>query len=599
MFRPQPELVRWLPLAAWQDIAMLALLSWTSWIVIPMLTRARVRRAAYVVAWAVALFAAAYAALNAELYSFFQGSLTYQLLVLSNHLDYIRDSLVYFAQTGEHVHGIMLAPIAALAIAIAIYWAAPDWLRRAARGFHSRAGLVCLVLYLMAGVVWGAESRAYQSAFLNPEWAFVKSLFYHNEGAFLAGNFPRDYLDDFMPAPVARASIPVIDPAAPRPRNVVMLIGESLGARYLGLYGAPYDNTPEMQKLAEHGAVFERTYVSCPYSDNAMAALFTSVYPAHYWQAVLTRAPELSIPGIGTVLQSKGYRVAMIHSGNLAFKEQYYLRSHGFPEVHDKSDLPGFAPGHAPLIWKYDLISRDSKLMPAAMTWIGTDRTKPFFLVLWTDDTHAPYTPPAPKSYGVSDEDLNRYIGAAAETDSMVGVLERELAQRGLLDDTLVVVTGDHGEQFGQHGHPGHGFSLYDEEVRVPLVIANPRLFPKGEKIDRIARQIDIAPTIVATLGFDAPVEWQGQNLFSAGPERRAYLFADYHFGVVEGNYKYIYDANSAHSEIYDLSRDPLELHNLSGDPEVSKSAKEAYMRLAAWSAFQNKYLDKFDLHHH
>jgi lipoteichoic acid synthase len=314
---------------------------------------------------------------------------------------------------------------------------------------------------------------------------------------------------------------------------------------------------------------------------------------------VLTRAPELAIPGIGTVLQSKGYRVAMIHSGNLAFKEQYYLRTHGFPEVHDKSDLPGFAPGHAPLVWKYDLISRDSKLMPAAMNWIGTDRSKPFLLVLWTDDTHSPYTPPKPKSFGVADEYLNRYLGAAEETDSMVGVLESELAARGLLDDTLVVVTGDHGEQFGQHGHAGHGFSLYEEEVRIPLIIANPRMFPHGEKIERIARQIDIAPTIVETLGFDPPKEWQGQDLFAAGPERRAYLFADFHFGVVDGNYKYIYDANSGYSEIYDLSRDPLELYNLSGDPAVSQQAREAYLRMAAWSAFQNKYLDKFDLNRH
>jgi arylsulfatase A-like enzyme len=132
--------------------------------------------------------------------------------------------------------------------------------------------------------------------------------------------------------------------------------------------------------------------------------------------------------------------------------------------------------------------------------------------------------------------------------------------------------------------------------VRIPLIIANPRLFPHEEKIDRIARQIDIAPTILAMLGFDEPADWQGQDLFEGGPERRAYLFADYHYGLVDGNYKYIYDVTSAYSEIYDLSRDPLELNNLSGDPAVAAPAKVAYMRMAAWSAFQNKYLDKFDV---
>lgn len=139
--------------------------------------------------------------------------------------------------------------------------------------------------------------------------------------------------------------------------------------------------------------------------------------------------------------------------------------------------------------------------------------------------------------------------------------------------------------------------------MRVPLIFANPRLFPHGEKIDRIARQIDIAPTILATLGIAAPPQWQGENLFSANlkgsPDRRAYLFADFHFGIVDGDYKYIYDANSAHSEIYDLRKDPAEQHNLSGDSAIAQPAKIAYERLAAWSAFQNKYLDKFALHPH
>ncbi len=601
MFHPEPMLVPWLPLAAYQDVALIALLSWASWLLLPMLSRPWVRRSAYIGSLMVALFAAGYAILNLELYNYFQGSLTYQLIVLSSHLDYIRESVVYFTQTGQYLHGILLAPLSALAIALAIYWAAPNLLGRAARGFHSFAGAICVVLYVTVGIAWGANWRAYQSAFANPEWAFLKSLADHNQEAFIAGKFPRDYLDDFMPAhrriaaadPSANAA-PAISSAGKtwHPRNVVMLIGESLGSRYLGLYGAPYADSPEMERLAQHGALFQRTYVSCPYSDNAIAALFTSVYPYHYWEAVLTHAPELSIPGIGGVLQGNGYRVALIHSGSLAPREKYYLHGHGFPELYSRGRLPGFTPQK---VVTMNVVSRDAALIPAAMNWIGTDRSKPFFLVLWTNDTHMPYTPPALKSFGASDNDLNRYLASAQETDSLVGVLERELGSSGLLDDTIVVVTGDHGEQFGQHGHIGHGWALYDEEVRVPLIIANPRLFPKEKKIDRIARQIDLAPTILEMLGFDPPEQWQGQDLFAAAPDPRAYLFADYHFGVVEGNYKYIYDVTSGYSEIYDLSRDPLELHNLSGDMAVSKSAQEAYMRLAAWSAFQNKYLDKFE----
>ena len=161
-------------------------------------------------------------------------------------------------------------------------------------------GVVPGLLYVLAGIAWGAHWRAYQSAFANPEWAFLRSLADHNEEAFVAGKFPSQYLDDFMPArPVPAKGIAptAFTPAAAaaaqwRPKNVVMLIGESFGSRYLGIYGAPYADTPEMEKLAQHGALFQRTYVSCPYSDNAIAALFTSVYPYHYWDAVLTHAPR-------------------------------------------------------------------------------------------------------------------------------------------------------------------------------------------------------------------------------------------------------------------------------------------------------------------
>lgn len=606
MFRPPALLEPWLPIAAYQDVLLIALASWIWWTALPLLKHPRARRAVCIAGWLVALFAAGYAALNVELYGYFQGSLTYQLIVLSNHLDYIGDSVAYFVHTGYRLQPILLAPLYALLVAIAICRFAPGLLSRAARGFHSPSAAACVGLYVIAGMVWGSYFKEYQSAFQNPEWQFCRSLVYHNEAAFLAGKFPSQYLADFLPRPGASAAGAGVNTASAspiagsgfRPRNVILVVGESLGARYMGLYGAPYADTPEMEKLAQHGALFQRTYVSCPYSDNAVAGLFTSVYPYHYWQAVITHAPQLSIPGIGGILQSHGYRVAFIHSGNLADTEQSYLRTHGFPEVHDKGDLPGFPRAHSLGRWHYDFHSRDAKLVPAAMNWIGTDRSKPFFLTLWTDDTHSPYTPPAMKSFGVPDGDLNRYLGAVEETDANVAELERELAARGLLDDTLVVVTGDHGEQFGQHGKAGHGYSLYEEEVRVPLIFSNPRMFPHGEKIDSIARQIDIAPTVLHLLGFDAPQQWQGEDLFDGGAERRAYLFDDYHFGVVEGDRKYLYDARSAHSEIYDLSRDPGELNNLSGDREISGPANLAYERLAAWSSFQNKYLDKFDPQH-
>jgi glucan phosphoethanolaminetransferase (alkaline phosphatase superfamily) len=258
MFRPPALLAPWLPLAAYQDVLLIALASWTWWTALSLIKRPRAGRAVCIAGWVVALFAAGYAALNVELYGYFQGSLTYQLIVLSNHLDYIGDSLAYFVHTGNHLQPILLAPLYALLIAIAICRLVPGTLGRAAHGFHSPFAAACVGLYVIAGMQWGSYFREYRSAFQNPEWQFCRSLVYHNEAAFLAGKFPSEYLDDFLPrrgasAVSARVNAASASPIAEngfRPRNVVLVIGESLGARYMELYGAPYADTPEMVKLA-------------------------------------------------------------------------------------------------------------------------------------------------------------------------------------------------------------------------------------------------------------------------------------------------------------------------------------------------------------
>jgi hypothetical protein len=125
MFRSKPVLAPWLPLAAYQDVLLIALATWAWWTVLPLLKRPLARRAAYIAGWLVGLFAAGYAVLNFEIYRYLQVPLTYQLIVFSKHLDYIRDSLA-----GEHLYAVLLAPLYALVVAVAIpgsrpaFWAA-------------------------------------------------------------------------------------------------------------------------------------------------------------------------------------------------------------------------------------------------------------------------------------------------------------------------------------------------------------------------------------------------------------------------------------------------------------------------------------------
>jgi arylsulfatase A-like enzyme len=158
---------------------------------------------------------------------------------------------------------------------------------------------------------------------------------------------------------------------------------------------------------------------------------------------------------------------------------------------------------------------------------------------------------------------------------------------------------GDHGEAFGQHANRGHSKTLYDEELRVPLVMISPQLADRAERLDVLGQQIDLAPTLLDLLGLDAPAEWQGQSLFAAGRPNRAYFFtAFYHylFGMIDGHHKYIWNVSTGKAQYYDLLHDPGETMDLMGAPSHGLPA-DLHRRLASWVHFQNPYLSQYLSH--
>ena len=170
-----------------------------------------------------------------------------------------------------------------------------------------------------------------------------------------------------------------------------------------------------------------------------------------------------------------------------------------------------------------------------------------------------------------------------------MGRLLRWLENQNLIDSTLVVIVGDHGEAFGRHGHFVHATNIYEEGVHVPLIFINPVLF-SGEEYSTIGGLIDIAPTILDILDLQLPQKWQGSSLFSNNRVNRVYFFtawSNYLFGFRQDNIKFIFDASNNKYEIYDLYKDPQETHNLT--EQQPDFVKEGTQRLAAWVQFQNK----------
>ena len=223
---------------------------------------------------------------------------------------------------------------------------------------------------------------------------------------------------------------------------------------------------------------------------------------------------------------------------------------------------------------------------------MGERPDQPFFGLMWTGMTHFPYFIDRPEEEiaGATNGYHKRYLNALRRTDEAVGRVLDHLRDAGQLDSTLVVVVGDHGEAFGQHGTFGHASGVYDENVRVPLMLINPRLF-RGEDREVVGGMVDVAPTILGQLNLPLPDRWQGRDLFTRGAGDRVYFFApwtDARFGYREGHTKVTFNATRNSWEVYDLKADPGETKNLAA--ERTALTNEAAQRLAAWVQYQERY---------
>jgi arylsulfatase A-like enzyme len=233
---------------------------------------------------------------------------------------------------------------------------------------------------------------------------------------------------------------------------------------------------------------------------------------------------------------------------------------------------------------------------------IEQEPARPFFLMAWSQQTHHPYepTPDVPlidfaREPLADAYDLNRYLNVLHETDRHIGRLFATIRRAGLQQDTLIVVTGDHGQAFGDP-HDGYmqGRNVYEEDINVPLLLWYPRLYKSAARSSTIGSHIDLAPTIASLAGFPLAADWQGRSLFDSKRAPRAYFYvAEDHFtlGVREENWKYTFDLREGVEELYDLSADPTEQRNLAAT-ERERCAR-LRQRLIAWTDANRRQYDR------
>lgn len=475
----------------------------------------------------------------------------------------------------------VLAPAGVVAVAAL----APAWLAR----MPTRPVLAGLVLCVLAGPTaaahvdtLGLERNAW-SALVNSVWhrialrpagiaAAGHSATSLSETRWRHGAIESQNRDDLSSLRGAAAG-----------RHIILVSLESTAARYLGLYGASPDVAPALSALAESGVVFAHAYAVYPESIKGLFSILCSMYPAFDSDAeAYARVPCASI---ASSLAAAGYRTGLFHAGRFAYLGMNaVIRNRGYATLADAGDIGGQHNSS----FGVDEPSTVARIL----TWIDSlPAGQRFFATYLPIAGHHPYETPTAGPFPEHDE-LGRYRNALRYGDEALGALIRGIRARGLDRETLWIVMGDHGEAFGQHdGNYGHTFQLYDENVRVPFLIAAPGLIEGRIRSRRVVSLIDTAPTVLDLVGVPIPEAYQGASMLDNTP-RRALFFADYSLrllGLRDGPLKFIYEIESGRSRLFNIDEDPGETRNLS-DREVNRS--HAFARdLLAWSGAQKSLI--------
>jgi phosphoglycerol transferase MdoB-like AlkP superfamily enzyme len=378
----------------------------------------------------------------------------------------------------------------------------------------------------------------------------------------------------------------------PSIKNVIVFVMESTPAEYIQPYSSSYKLTPELEKYLPQSVVFENVYAHAPSTNNSMVSILGSSYPWLTYNSVTMEHPDIGLQTISSELKRKGYRTGFFNSADNRFqKAGEFLSNRKFDAIKDYNNVQ--CQGNFEVKddhWDYLNGKDDECTADDMITWIKQNSSQPFFSMMWTYQTHYPYFATGDEKKYSQDEILNRYLNAVNHSDKVLGKLLDELKQAGLSESTLVVVVGDHGEAFGRHGQTHHASKIYEENLHVPCIFINPAF--KGEHKQGIGGLIDIAPTIMNTLGFSSPEMWHGKDLFTATENDRVYFFtpwSDYLFGYREGNMKYIFNATKNSTEMYDLKNDPFEENNIAA--EYPESAELSHQRIAGWVQSVNKFM--------
>lgn len=363
--------------------------------------------------------------------------------------------------------------------------------------------------------------------------------------------------------------------------NLILISIDTLRADHLGSYGYERPTSPALDVLASEGAVFENVSSTAPWTLPAHGSLLTGLYPSRHGLKSNRSQLPADVRTLAEILSERGFRTA-------AFVNSHYV-----------SDRYGFARGFE----QFEYIEENvASVAPCAVgdeaiAWLSKRQKRPFFLFLHTYDVHSDYR--SLESYEqqfvraegrmdgttaqlqrvrtgeleLSPADVERtidlYDAGIRQVDDQIDRLLRHLESKGLAKHTLVAVTSDHGEEFGEHGGVLHGRTQFEELIHVPLIMRGPGL-PAGARVPTVASLIDVLPTLLGLLDIPVPAGVDGVFLGGAwdaehAPPAPRFVFAEADHNNAEADIKRA--VRSQHHKLhFDRATGELALYDLTGD---------------------------------